>query len=365
MGIEERSMMSPVDSQHITGSLHRSWIRLAFMIALIFLITATPLAAQLRPTDKFWRFDELLVVGDDIFIGASAEWFANGQALPVYSQWESNYRYLQVGDASESGFISADKTGRLFITTERDLYTKSWTYYGPARVADEGLTAIVHQQLTTDWHNKNDPEEIKGVWPVLLRPAKEPTIIRDKDGVERKVFKAVLVKQPLHQQFRFTVSRVRKEDFYPNVYLLGSGQYSVSGLCVYRGEVYYAAVRENQFDPKEWTDYWLPDAPFLVTKWEGKFRLLSVTEEGEVKLADRATLNTYWYFSAPKKEAIESPIGFHMHNFKSHRDSREIRYLVPDDKPVVVKDRNGKDVELFRLKLGKDRKSYRIYRYAP
>ncbi len=280
----------------------------------------------------------------------------------MYSQWDGIFCFLQVGDVADSRYISADKTGRLSIKSR----PSERTYYGPGRVADEGLTFVVHEELTTLWRDRNTPEEIKGLWPAFLCPAKEPTVIRDKDGVDRKIFPAVLAKRPFHEQFRFTVNRVRKQDFYPDLRLLGSGRYSIRGLCIFRGEVYYGNVTPNQFDKPDWTDYLLPDAPFLVTKWDGKFRLLSVTEEGEVKLTDRATVNTYWSFSTPEKEAVESAIKFEMHNFKTMRDSREVRYLVPDeDKPVVVKDNNGQDVQLFRLKLGKEPKFYRIGRHAP
>lgn len=322
-------------------------------------VTASPLER-----DKFWCFEELLVVGDEIYIGASPDWFPQGHARRVYSQWEGGYRYLQVGDAADTRFITADKTGRLSITSKQDRDPKGWTYYGPVHVADEGLSPVCHEGLTDAWRNENDPKEGNGVWPVYLLPDDEPTIIRDNDGVDRKVFRAVLAKRPTHQDYRFTVSRVRKEPFYPDPRLL-NGRYSVRGLCVYRGEVYYGDVGVNQFPKEDWTDYWLPDTPFLVTKWDGKFRLLSVTEDGEVKLTDRATTNTYWVFYKPKSEARESSIAFRMHNFKSTRESKEIRYLVPDDKPTIVKDKEGKDVQLFRLKLGKEPKTYYIYRYAP
>ena len=358
------SAMRSRGSQRITRAF-RWRLRVASVIAVMTLVPAGPLVAQLRQPDHLWQFEELLVVGDEIFIGASPEWFPKGQGLRVYSQLTGIDKFLIVGEQEDRRFISADKSGRLFITSTPDRFAARWTYYGPVHVADEGLTAIVHEELTDLWRNPKDPEEIKVVWPAFLRPAEEPTVIRDKDGVERKVFRAVLRKQPAHQKYFFTVSRVRKEEFYPDPYLLGTGQYSVGGLCVYRGEVYYGKVTENQFDAKDWTDYWLPDAPFLVTKWEKKFRLLSVTEEGEIKLADRATLNTYWRFSVPQKKSRQTPIGFEMHNFKSMRDSQEVRYLVPDDKPMIVKDLNGKEVELFRLKLGKERHYYHISRYAP
>ncbi|HUQ70844.1 MAG TPA: hypothetical protein VM165_15040, partial [Planctomycetaceae bacterium] len=247
---------------------------------------------------------------------------------------------------------AAKLDGTIFLSETADR-SANWAYMRMYNGVSVWKTRIVHNECTIQCQKTMPEKEFRGVY---LVPSKVARVVKDKDGVEREVYPATLVRG---EKRKHTITRLTPAPEYNPGYSVND-HFGLGQLCVVNGEVYFAEgqLPPGPFDPERTFDLWHLDRQLITMKMQKKWMFVTTDEKGFARLEDKPTMNSLWDYPQPKRKPQEGMI-------LQEQDDGTSLCLAPDDEIVTLRDRLGNDVKLRRAKLSKEPHKLRIGCIAP
>lgn len=305
------------------------------------------------PAESFMDRVEIQIEGLSVLdgvpvFGVEPTWFERTSISTTFFLQSSPFDVVGVSSGASTKYLASDLDGKVYVTDVKDK-AAYWAYVRLYNGEPTWKTDLIHSHCTVEWQKTKPEKEFRFV---CLSRSSEPKIVKDKDGVERKVYPAVLVRGGNR---KLVITRLSKADEY-SPSLLAGDRYNIADgrLRVMKGEVWFGP---GDFGDES-SSTWHFDGQLVVMRHDGKWKFLTADDKGAVSLSEKPKATSLWEFHRPKGEEGISA-------FIMEQDDGKPLYLAPGDEVVKMKDRNGNEVELRRAILEKNPHRHRIIRFAP
>jgi hypothetical protein len=298
------------------------------------------------------RIEGLSVLRGEVVFGADHEWFESTEIDASFFLTSDPWQAWGVGTDEKTRYVAAKPDGTIFLSESADR-AANWAYVRMYNGVSAWKTHIIHNECTIQWQKTMPEKEFRFV---SLVPSNDARIVKDKDGIERKVYPATLVRG---DRRKYKVTRLTPSPEYSAGYD-ANDHFGLGQLCVVNGDVYFSVgpLPPGRFDPERTFDLWHLDRQLVTVRMQKKWWFLTTDEKGFARLEDKPTMQSLWEVPRPKRESREGLI-------VQEQDDGTGLCLAPDDESVTLRDLNGNDVQFRRAKLSKEPHKLRIGRIAP